>query len=177
MTNEEAINILNRELGDPDIKIFLDASMALKMAIEALKQLSCEDAVSRNAVIDEIRSGQSYITKISPTGELEHLFDKENKALEDAVGRVESLPKVKPVSVIATVKFNEDKLRELAEEQAQKLYDSILRCKDCKYFEYDSIAKVDGIPLIVAHEICTKWGDGCKTREDGFCYLAEKREL
>ena len=51
------------------------------------------------------------------------------------------------------------------------------RCKDCKYFEYDSVAKVDGIPLIVAHEICTKWGDGCKTREDGFCYLAEKREL
>ena len=40
MTNEEAINILNRELGDPDIKIFLDASMALKMAIKALEQES-----------------------------------------------------------------------------------------------------------------------------------------
>ncbi len=31
-------------------------------------------------------------------------------------------------------------------------------CKDCKYFEYDSVAKVDGIPLIVAHEICSRWG-------------------
>lgn len=31
-------------------------------------------------------------------------------------------------------------------------------CKNCKYFEYDSVAKVDGIPLIVAHEICSKWG-------------------
>lgn len=41
-------------------------------------------------------------------------------------------------------------------------------CKDCKYFEYDSVAKVDGIPLIVAHEICKKWGDGCKTSEDGY---------
>lgn len=40
MTNEEAINILNRELGDPDIKIFLDASMALKIAIKALEQES-----------------------------------------------------------------------------------------------------------------------------------------
>ena len=49
------------------------------------------------------------------------------------------------------------------------------RCKDCKYFEYDSVAKVDGIPLIVAHEICSKWGDGCKTKEDGFYFLFESQ--
>lgn len=48
-------------------------------------------------------------------------------------------------------------------------------CKNCKYFEYDSVAKVDGIPLIVAHEICSKWGDGCKTREDGYCFLFEPK--
>ncbi len=48
-------------------------------------------------------------------------------------------------------------------------------CKDCKFFEYDSIAKVDGIPLIVAHEICNKWGDGCKTKEDGYCFLFEPK--
>lgn len=49
-------------------------------------------------------------------------------------------------------------------------------CKDCKYFEYDSVAKVDGIPLIVAHEICSKWGDGCKTTEEGYCFLFEPLE-
>lgn len=49
-------------------------------------------------------------------------------------------------------------------------------CKNCKYFEYDSVAKVDGIPLIVAHEICKKWGDGCKTRENGYCFLFEPQE-
>lgn len=49
-------------------------------------------------------------------------------------------------------------------------------CKDCKYFEYDSVAKVDGIPLIVAHEICKRWGDGCKTKEDGYCFLFEPQE-
>ena len=49
-------------------------------------------------------------------------------------------------------------------------------CKDCKYFEYDSLAKVDGIPLIVAHEICKRWGDGCKSSEDGYCFLFEPRE-
>ena len=49
-------------------------------------------------------------------------------------------------------------------------------CKNCKYFEYDSVAKVDGIPLIVAHEICKRWCDGCKTSEDGFCFLGEAKE-
>ena len=49
-------------------------------------------------------------------------------------------------------------------------------CKDCKYFEYDSVANVDGIPLIVAHEICSKWGDGCKTSENGYCFLFEPQE-
>ena len=49
-------------------------------------------------------------------------------------------------------------------------------CKECKYFEYDSMARVDGIPLIVAHEICNKWGDGCKTNENGYCFLFEPQE-
>ena len=50
------------------------------------------------------------------------------------------------------------------------------RCKDCNYFEYDSVAIVDGVPLIVAHEICKKWSDGCKTSEDGYCFLFEPQE-
>jgi len=55
------------------------------------------------------------------------------------------------------------------------------RCKDCKYFEYDSVAnfpvvQVDEIPLIVAHEICNKWGNGCKTSGNGYCFLFEPQE-
>lgn len=57
-----------------------------------------------------------------------------------------------------------------------KPQERIGRCKDCKYFEYDSVAKVNGIPLIVAHEICSRWGDGCKTSEDGYCFLFEPQE-
>lgn len=50
-------------------------------------------------------------------------------------------------------------------------------CKDCKYFEYDSVARTgSGIPIIVAHEICSKWGNGCKTRADGYCFMFESRE-
>lgn len=47
------------------------------------------------------------------------------------------------------------------------------KCKDCKYFEYDSVAEINGIPLIVAHEICSRWGNGCGTKEDGYCFLFE----
>lgn len=47
-------------------------------------------------------------------------------------------------------------------------------CKTCKYFEYDHVDKVNKIPLITAHEICTRWGEGCKTAENGFCFLYEK---
>lgn len=49
------------------------------------------------------------------------------------------------------------------------------KCKDCKYFEYDHMENVSGIPLIVAHEICTRWGDGCKSNENGYCFLFEQK--
>ena len=52
----------------------------------------------------------------------------------------------------------------------------VVRCKDCKYFEYDHVEKLDGIPLIVAHEICTRWSDGVKTSENGYCFLGERGE-
>ena len=52
----------------------------------------------------------------------------------------------------------------------------IVRCKDCKFFETDHMETINQMPLIVAHEICTRWGFGCKTSVDGFCFLAERRE-
>lgn len=70
-----------------------------------------------------------------------------------------------------TVYVRRDDILEILEQQQKTGH-----CKDCKYFEYDSVAKVDGIPLIVAHEICNKWGEGCKTKEDGYCFLFEPQE-
>ena len=61
----------------------------------------------------------------------------------------------------------------------------LIRCRDCRFFEYDHFDSVymptetgeaEKMPMITAHEICTKWGDGCKTAEDGYCFLAERRE-
>ena len=47
----------------------------------------------------------------------------------------------------------------------------VVRCKDCKYFELNHW---DG-PIITAHEICSKWGSGCKTDKDGYCFLGERK--
>lgn len=51
------------------------------------------------------------------------------------------------------------------------------KCKDCKYFEYDDRVMLNETPLIVAHEICERWGNGCNTSEDGYCFLFEVREV
>ena len=67
-----------------------------------------------------------------------------------------------------------DELNELPSVNPQE--PKTVHCKDCKHFEYDSVAKVDGVPLIVAHLICKRWGDGCKTKENGYCFLYEPQE-
>ena len=50
----------------------------------------------------------------------------------------------------------------------------VVRCKDCVYFDLNHFETVNGVPIIVAHEICTFWGNGCKTRVDGYCSFARK---
>ena len=52
----------------------------------------------------------------------------------------------------------------------------VVRCKDCKHFTLNFVENVDGVPLIVAHEICRFWGDGCKTSQEGFCSFGERKE-
>ena len=47
----------------------------------------------------------------------------------------------------------------------------VVRCRDCKHFELNHW---DG-PIITAHEICSKWGSGCKTNKDGYCFLGERK--
>ncbi len=86
MTREEARNYLSSSG-------FSEEQMdTVEQAFKASEP--CEDAISRQAAIDEIRFGQSYTSKISPTGKLEYLHDKENEALEEAVERIKDLPSV-----------------------------------------------------------------------------------
>ena len=119
---------------------------AYGMAIEALSAEPCDDAISRQAVMDFIRGLTRWCVR-SEDGK----FNNVGLLYDDVMFGLDRLPSVTP---------------------KQKMG----HCKECKYFEYDSVAKVDGIPLIVAHEICSKWGDGCKTKEDGYCFLFEPQE-
>ena len=50
----------------------------------------------------------------------------------------------------------------------------IIRCKECKHFEYDHPYIIRGMPVF-AHEVCNAWGGGCKTDENGYCFMAERR--
>ena len=95
----------------------------------------CEDAVSRQAVLDKLNEWE-WQELYLPIHFKENIIDE--------------LPSVQPKAKTG-------------------------RCKECQYFEHDSVANVDGVPLIVAHEICSKWGDGCKTNEDGYCFMFEQK--
>ena len=54
----------------------------------------------------------------------------------------------------------------------------LIPCHECRFFELDHWEKpkeFGGVPMIVAHEICTRWGGGCKTDPDGYCFMAEPK--
>lgn len=52
----------------------------------------------------------------------------------------------------------------------------LVRCKDCKYFEHDSVEKINGIPLIVAHEICRRSTGLVYATSNDYCSRGERKE-
>ena len=56
----------------------------------------------------------------------------------------------------------------------------LVRCRECQYFEQDHFdgLYLDGVrvPIITAHEICTQWGNGCKTDRNGYCFMGVKMD-
>lgn len=51
----------------------------------------------------------------------------------------------------------------------------VVRCKDCKYFHYNKAYNIQGFS-IMGNSVCDKWANGCRTDEDGYCFLGERRE-
>ena len=49
-----------------------------------------------------------------------------------------------------------------------------VRCKDCKWFA-DSVPYWE-LPLLMMNHVCTKWGRGCRTDLDGFCFMGERKD-
>ena len=55
-------------------------------------------------------------------------------------------------------------------------YIQVIRCVDCKYYHEDFWGDIEGLPIpIIAHQVCSKWGGGCKTIENGYCHFGELR--
>ena len=67
--------------------------------------------------------------------------------------------------------FNEDGAEYCIKSNMQE----VVRCKDCKYFLYDKLYMVEGLPLM-GNLVCEKWGNGCRTDENGFCFMGERKE-
>ena len=96
-------------------------------------------------------------------------------------------------TVDAAIKWHEDCLGEIMQNRseaaitafvecimrinAQPTIDAVevVRCKDCKHYLRNKIHVIEGIPLM-CNEVCEKWGGGCRTDENGFCYMGERSE-
>ena len=189
MTREEAIDVLKiadenascddclyyAQIEDCPLDDDCIIRKAISVAIQALSQEPCDDAISRDFQIgDEVRIiGSDPIYDDCDVGwvirnaseKVKTMYVMRNDGSADEEAKAEWYKTGRHNSMLAEV------IKELP-SVTQKSG----KCKKCKYFEYDSVAKVDGIPLIVAHEICNKWGDGCKTKEDGYCFLFEPQE-
>lgn len=93
MTNEEAIELLFDIQTDAVYNVLSDEKEALEMAIKALEQQSCEDAISRQATIDAIYKkyiGGKDAIKNAPINDLYA------DGLEEAVDAVWDMPSVQP---------------------------------------------------------------------------------
>ena len=172
MTNKEIVEML-KLLKEQAVKSCNDTAIidvkknsfdfVMDSAIKALEQEQQSEWERDHEVLKAYADGQESM-----------------KPCKDAISK-QSVLNILDDMVKDYVKENDfDKAQGVAWVKVQKLpsvsTEKIGRCKDCKYFDYDNVAKVDGIPLIVAHEICSRWGRGCMTVKNGYCFLYEPKE-
>lgn len=60
------------------------------------------------------------------------------------------------------------KIRKLTEDETLV---EVVRCKNCKHFFNN---KPHGI--LMMNLVCDKWGGGCRTDPDGFCFMGERKD-
>ena len=125
------------------------------------------DLISRADAIEAIQN--AYCKPCKERGDDHNEVRCRACAFDDAIIQIDALPSADAVSRKDTVTLNSP-----ISIQADMV--SVVRCKDCKYFELDHFDRIDDMPIITAHEICTKWNGGCKTSKDGFCFMGERRE-
>lgn len=111
MTREEAIKILNEIIDEGWLISDFDKCIAIdacEMAIKALKKESCEDCVSRKAILKEI-----------PV--LWNSNGDKNYCIETLRDFVAELPTVTPTQCIAKFTFDKDDLQEIVDKKVKEL--------------------------------------------------------
>ena len=99
-----------------------------------------------------------------------------DRTMGDLISRQDAIDAVNAylgLSAVSRTIQNMTSIQEIL-ENLPSVEPEIIRCRDCKYFHYEKPYIVYDIPVL-GHEVCDKWGDGCKTSEDGFCFMAERR--
>lgn len=127
------------------------------------------DLISRQAAIDAVESAKTART---PDGEI-------YVAKLNAEMNIRILPSAQPEPDTRLYSDGFDDGYKQAQQDAQP---EIIRCKDCKHFHLNVFGDEIGIGkpydcLIVGHEMCDAWGDGCKTDPEGFCFMGERRRI
>ncbi len=157
MTNEEAIKELMMAFKDLKHMCYMDCGReaAFNKACEVLRAELCEDTISRKHLLSEIDALMQ-----SPW------FN--NGKDDDTFTHYAYVERKEAVEVV----------RDLCVKAEPPVSPKPRLCKYCKYYERDHFSKIEinNMPLITAHEICMKWGGGCKTREDGYCHMFEPKE-
>ena len=87
------------------------------------------------------------------------------------------------------IKIEKDKLIQCLQQDKQRYTEAyhrgyaarendIVRCKNCKHFAIKDYWVDAPLPVLVADKVptCTKWGRGCKTEPDGYCFMAERKD-
>ena len=111
-----------------------------------------------------VRKKQSKHGTRAQVNRMDDLISRQ-AAIDALDKRFDSIPMEQTTEILQLRKD----LRELPSAQSE-----IIRCKDCKHFEYDHPYIIRDVPIL-GHEVCNAWGDGCKTSENGYCFLAERR--
>lgn len=108
MTNKEAIEVLQSMKSDFPLPKAAQTRRAqndaLDAAIEALKAEPCEDAVSRQAVLDVINNPLNVRLDVI----------------------IKNLPSVTPVKLLAKISFDDKKLKEIATKAAEEIKEDLI---------------------------------------------------
>lgn len=93
---------------------------------------------------------------------------------QDAIAALNGeIPLTKQKDIDAVVEYLAERIKRLKDLPAADVAE-VVRCRDCKHFELDKPYVIQGVPIL-GHEVCNVWGDGCKTDQNGFCFMAERR--